>query len=331
MSRNYAVVGGAGILLAAYAFINPLRIEHFLMLAGLSFLWILSRPTRQFVLMFLPLFLFVWVYDLLRVFASRAVHIVSLQAVHQAELALFGWTHNGVQISPVEYFEQNHHVVFDLLGAAWYSSHILTVVGFTLFLWWSQQRSEQAKHKTHTEGDLARFLWGFLAVNIVGFTIQVCFPVAPPWYLSEFGNVMPSPGMVGDPAGLARVDALFGSSYFAGVYGQATYIFGAMPSLHVAYPVWIALNTQSVRGRILGWSYAALMAFFAVYLTHHYILDLLAGAGISILIYRLLKTRALEMLPLRIYQWLVRQFLESNPEPALEGSRLPSVESEILH
>lgn len=336
MSRNYAFVGGAGILLAAYALVNPLRAEHLFMLGALGVLWLFSRMTRQFVLLFLPLFLFVWLYDLLRVFSVHATHIVSIQAVHQAELALFGWMQDGVRIGPVEYFEMHHHVVLDLLGAVWYSSHILTVLSFTVFLWWSQRRSAM---KPRSAGDFSRFLWGFLAINLVGFTIQVLFPVAPPWYVSEFGHAMPSPGMVGDPAGLARVDALFGSSYFAGVYGKASYVFGAMPSLHVAYPVWIALNTRSVVGRILGWSYAAAMAFFAVYLTHHYILDLLAGAGISILVYRLLKTKALVMMPLRFHLWLERQFLESDAKPNVESNveprirvrRLWPVKSEIMH
>lgn len=298
------------------------------MLAALGILWWFSRATRQFVLMMLPLFLFVWIYDLLRVFSGRAVHVVSVNAVHNAELALFGWMQAGEKIGPIEYFEVHHHVIVDLLGALWYSTHIAVVLGFTMFLWWSQRRETMTPRP---EDDLARFLWGFLAINLVGFTIQVLFPVAPPWYISEFGNVMPSPGTLGDPAGLARVDALFGGSYFAGIYSQASYVFGAMPSLHVAYPVWIALNTRSVWGRILGWSYAAAMAFFAVYLTHHYILDLIAGAGISITVYGLLKTKILGRVPQGIYLWLTAQFLTAKSISfSIRGAFLPT-DSELLH
>ncbi len=328
MSKNYALLGSTGVFVATYAMINPLRLEHFLMLVALGLLWWFSRATRQFVLMLLPLFLFLWVYDLLRVFSDRAVHVVSVQAVHNAELALFGWMHAGQKIGPVEYFEMHHNVVVDLLGALWYSTHIAVVLGFTLFLWWSQRRSTL---KPRPEGDLARFLWGFLAINLVGFTIQVLFPVAPPWYISEFGNVMPSLGTLGDPAGLARVDALFGGSYFAGIYGKASYVFGAMPSLHVAYPVWIALNTRSVVGRIVGWSYAAAMAFFAVYLTHHYILDLIAGAGISITLYGLFKTTRLGKVPQGIYQWLAAQFLTVKSASISVPGIFSPTKSELLH
>ncbi len=231
-------------------------------------------------------------------------------------------------MGPVEYFEVNHNVVLDLLGALWYSTHIAVVLGFTLFLWWSQRRSAQNERPT---GDLARFLWGFLALNLVGFTIQVLFPVAPPWYISEFGNVMPGPGTLGDPAGLARVDALFGGGYFAGIYGQASYVFGAMPSLHVAYPVWIALNTRSAWGRVLGWSYASAMAFFAVYLTHHYILDVLAGAAISTTVYVLFRTTALGKVPQGIYQWLAAQFLVAKSKSISLAEIFSPTNSELLH
>lgn len=298
------------------------------MLGALGILWWFSRATRQLVLMLLPLFLFVWIYDLLRVFSVRSEHIVSVDAVHHAELALFGWTQAGVLMGPVDYFETHHHIVVDLLGALWYSTHIAVVLGFTAFLWWSQRRTAL---KPRPEADLARFLWGFLAINLVGFTIQVLFPVAPPWYISEFGNVMPGAATLGDPAGLSRVDAFFGGGYFAGIYGHASYVFGAMPSLHVAYPVWIALNTRSVVGRIVGWSYAAAMAFFAVYLTHHYILDLLAGAGISVMVYGLLKTKTLGKVPFGIYQWLAVTFLETKQKAVSVRELFSPPESELFH
>src|SRR5262249_73366 len=56
-------------------------------------------------------------------------------------------------------------------------------------------------------------------------------------------------------------------------------VFGAMPSLHVAYPLMVVMFTWD-RGWI--WrggtiAFTALVSFAAVYLGHHYVLDLVAG------------------------------------------------------
>jgi phosphatidylglycerophosphatase A len=41
---------------------------------------------------------------------------------------------------------------------------------------------------------------------------------------------------------LARVDASMGLHYFAGMYGRASDVLGAMPSLHVAYALLVAVE-----------------------------------------------------------------------------------------
>jgi membrane-associated phospholipid phosphatase len=57
-------------------------------------------------------------------------------------------------------------------------------------------------------------------------------------------------------------------------------VFGAVPSLHVAYALLVALEGWSVL--TYGWRVAAVaffltMCFSAVYLDHHWVLDALAG------------------------------------------------------
>ncbi|MBA2661234.1 MAG: inositol phosphorylceramide synthase [Bradymonadaceae bacterium] len=315
MTRNQIIAAGLALVLIAYSLLNPLRLEHLLMLAALATLWFVSRVTREFVLVFSPIVAFVWIYDLLRIFSARAERAVSLSEVREAELAIFGWSADGARIGPVEFFIDRHHPVLDLIGAAWYSSHMATIIGFGLFLWWTQRRAGVVAHSVR----LHRFMWGFLFVNLIGFLVQVFFPVAPPWYVEQFGYAVPEGAMLGDPGGLARVDQLIGFGYFAGIYGKAAYVFGAMPSLHVAYPVWIALNARSLAGRSAAWFYASGMAFFAVYFTHHYVLDLVAGAAFSLGAYVLLTRTALAQVPVRIHGMLRAQFLESEqPAQAIE-------------
>jgi len=73
---------------------------------------------------------------------------------------------------------------------------------------------------------------------------------------------------------------VLGIHYFAGIYGRSSDLYGAVPSLHVAYPLLIVLEGwRSFRwpGRALTLVFCASMSFAAVYLDHHWIIDVLLG------------------------------------------------------
>jgi membrane-associated phospholipid phosphatase len=79
---------------------------------------------------------------------------------------------------------------------------------------------------------------------------------------------------------LARVDAWLGVPYFAGMYGRASDVFGAMPSLHVAYALIVVLvgwPSLPPLWRAASLAFFFLMTFAAVYLDHHWVLDAVAG------------------------------------------------------
>jgi len=129
-----------------------------------------------------------------------------------------------------------------------------------------------------------RVCWGFLVVNAIGVIIYVLYPAAPPWYVLQYGPGPADLAAPPSPAGTARFDALLGIRYFAGFYSRSTNVFGAMPSLHAAYPFLMMLFVWS-RGwawRIPSGLFALLVAFSAVYLTHHYVLDVIAGMGAAV-------------------------------------------------
>jgi len=126
--------------------------------------------------------------------------------------------------------------------------------------------------------------WAFCWLGLISCATYYIYPAAPPWYLAQYGpgpalaSVAPSPG------GAARVDELLGVSLFAGFYGRSPNVFGAVPSLHVAIPLLaagFAWRMGSLRGMTA--AYALLMAFAALYLNHHYVLDLLWGAAYALL------------------------------------------------
>jgi membrane-associated phospholipid phosphatase len=124
-----------------------------------------------------------------------------------------------------------------------------------------------------------RLAWVFLVTNLIGVLTYMVFPVAPPWYILEYGPGPAQLSAVGSAAGAARFDALLGISYFEQFYGRSPNVFGAMPSLHTAYPI---LATLAVWKKGWGWRlicglFAVAVGFSAVYLSHHYILDVLGG------------------------------------------------------
>src|SRR5260370_17040837 len=85
-------------------------------------------------------------------------------------------------------------------------------------------------------------------------------------------------------AGCARFDALLGIDYFSSFYSRNPNVFGAMPSLHVTYPLTVVWYTWD-RGwawRIAAIGFALLVSFAAVYLAHHYLIDVIAGAALAV-------------------------------------------------
>jgi membrane-associated phospholipid phosphatase len=117
-------------------------------------------------------------------------------------------------------------------------------------------------------------------VNLVGWSIWLVYPAAPPWYVDTYGLGPAIDGVAASTAGLARFDALLHLPLAASFYAKSANVFGAMPSLHVAYATLVAWVVFPLGGK-LRWAtiaFAVSMAFSAVYLRHHYILDVMAGA-----------------------------------------------------
>ena len=67
-------------------------------------------------------------------------------------------------------------------------------------------------------------------MNLVGVIIQIAFPCAPPWYELREGLTPANYSMRGSPAGLARIDAIFGGFGYTMAFSGAPVVFGAFPS-----------------------------------------------------------------------------------------------------
>jgi inositol phosphorylceramide synthase catalytic subunit len=246
------------------------RWELALLLVAIPALALGTPAMRKLYAGLYPLAVVGLVYDAMR-FAkqlglrSASVHVCDLR---QLDARLFGVEVGGVRTTVHDVLQAHATIGLDLLCAVPYATYIFAAVGCAIYLYRRDYRAFQ------------RFTWTFMVVNLAGFVTYHIYPAAPPWYFHTHGcaidlDVAPSPG-----PNLTRVDALLGIHYFASLYGRSNDVFGAVPSLHVSYPLIILLEGYRLFGRPLR---AAAVAFFvtmcfaAVYLDHHWVFDVALG------------------------------------------------------
>lgn len=218
-----------------------------------------------------PMLLVAILYDAMRFvrhvgITPARVHVCDLRAL---EARLFG---NGSE-TVHDWIQRRDVLALDLVSALPYGTFLFTVVAAAFWLAWAHRPA------------LLRIAWAFFFVNLASFLVHHLWPSAPPWYFHLHGcavdvSVGPSEG-----PNLARVDQFLGYPYFHGLYARSQDVFGAVPSLHVGYPLLIlragwAHFSRTVRAAAIG--YEALMAFAAVWLDHHWIVDLALGAAFAL-------------------------------------------------
>ncbi len=123
----------------------------------------------------------------------------------------------------------------------------------------------------------------------LGAIVYWLAPTAPPWYASSEQALSARELPV-----VRRMMVEYGEEFWQDRWGSLYSVFGgnplaAMPSLHFATSLMAALLLAEV-GPLpgaIGASYAAVLGFALVYLGEHYAVDLIAGAGLTIAVYRL--------------------------------------------
>ena len=286
-----AVIGGLG----------GLRLDHVL-IGSLGLLDLYNEKTRRFLRQFFPFIATGAIYDSMRYFywpaIANRVHVAGPYELERSWFGIGGRT-------PNEWFLAHHWPALDLACGFAY----LVFVGEYLaaaFLLFFRQRSDL----------LRTFAVAFLLVNVLGFATYFIYPVAPPWYVTGYGfgparlDVQPA------AAAASRFDLLLGTHFFDGIYGRGIDVYGAYPSLHVAYPLLVIWAT--FRARELRWARAPAIGFFllmclsAVYLQHHYVIDVLLGIAYAIATLALLGS-----LPALAHRSAARA---SSAQPAASGS-----------
>lgn len=241
--------------------------------AALTVVLVLAGPRGlRWAEVTLPFLFAVISYDLFGLIAHLRADVL-VAGPHELERALFG-VHDGDRVVVLaEYFATRTHVVADVICGAAYMLYLYFVIGISVLLM-----------ALGRERPVRVLGLAFLGTHLVAFVIWLVLPVAPPWYVMEYGLGPAHLDVPGSAAGAIRFDHFFGIDYFEHFYAQSRNPFGAVPSLHVAYPVLLAaaVRREHLAFRVVVGILLAAVATGAVYLGHHYVLDLLAGAAVAL-------------------------------------------------
>jgi hypothetical protein len=271
--------------LALSYFLVSYKVDQLVLVGLFNLAFYASAITRKFIVGF-SIFIVYWIiYDYMKAFPNYNYATVHIEDIYNLEKHIFGISVRSELLTPNEYWRYNGNTALDIICGIFYLCWIPVPMGFALYLFFKNRR------------DFLLFLLTFVLVNFIGFVIYYTFPAAPPWYVQYhgFNFISHTPG---NTAGLAKFDTYFNVSVFKSIYSKGSNVFAAMPSLHSSYPVivlYYGLKNKLGKANLFFGVVMVGIWFAAVYLSHHYVLDVLAGitcAAIGISLFNWILSRS---------------------------------------
>ncbi len=192
-----------------------------------------------------------------------------LPAAHTfPQLRLDAWLGGGVVPTlrlQHAFYDAAHPGWWDFVALAIYTSHFVLSPAIALVLWLTD------RHR------FLKFLTWFVAVTTAGYVTYALFPAVPPWLASQHGDLAPTHRLARELWSILGGHRM--AEMFSGTNVYANDV-AAIPSLHAAYPLLIAMffwRTASPAMRLVLALYVVLMPFVLVYGAEHYVLDILLG------------------------------------------------------
>lgn len=255
------------------------RSDQLFLVILFNLLYYISFPTRKFILGFSVYIAYWIVFDYMKAFPNYEYNAVNIESLYNAEKQLFGIEHNGRIVTPNEYWLLNTTSFLDVLSGVFYLCWVPVPLIFSAFMFFKDREQ------------FMQFALTFFFVNILGFIVYYIYPAAAPWYVQIHGFEFHA-NTPGNTAGLQRFDDFFNVRIFQSLYAKSSNVFAAMPSLHSSYPLIVVYYGLKNK---LGWMnilFVVVMVgiwFAAVYTSHHYVLDVIAGiicGGVGIFIFQ---------------------------------------------
>ncbi len=252
-----------------------------------------------------PFVLLILAYEALRGMADNLDKRVDVRFPIDVDRVLF-FGHLPTNFLQDHLWDPDHLHWYDYLSAYMHTTHFLVPLAFAFVLWLWNRRAYW------------RFVASYVLLMYAGFVTYLLFPVAPPWWASNQGDI-------------GHVDTILGTVlsqhvashpiHLAYQYFDANQV-AAMPSLHAAFPVLVWLVCWKLQPR-WGWAlfvYPLTMAFAVVYLGEHYVADVLAGwiYGVAAfaLVWRAPWRQETAPFPVRLYSEEVAAMRRKAPSPA---------------
>jgi len=263
-----------------------IRSDHLVLLSALSVLYFFNESTHRITIGLFPIIATWWILDAIRLVPSYWFNEVHIMDLYKAELNLFGIVKEGIKITPNQFLQQYNHSFLHLLTGLTYLMWIPIPCALCIILYFKSKKN------------LLPYTICFLLTNLLGIFLYYQYPAAPPWYVDAFGFEF-YPQTKGSAARLIQFDRISGIPVFEGIYANSFNVFGAVPSLHSAYPVLSFFYAHKARLYLLSYAlfiYIWLTWFTAVFTNHHYVIDVLLGlvcslVAISIIEQILLKSK----------------------------------------
>lgn len=260
-------VGLSVIYLLLSAFLIGFKSDQVLLVMIFNGFYYASVITRKFIIGY-SIFIAYWImYDYMKAIPNYLYNEVSIEDLYKIEKGLFGISTNGMILTPNEYWHLNTTTFLDIISGLFYLMWIPVPLAFATWLFFKNRKQ------------FLYFSLTFVLVNMIGFVIYYIYPAAAPWYVQIYGFDF-DPSTPGNTAGLIRFDKYFNFPVFQTIYTKGSNVFAAMPSLHASYPLIVLYYGIKNNLRFRNVFLAVVMLgiwFAAVYASHHYVLDVLAG------------------------------------------------------
>ncbi len=236
-------------------------------------LFYLTKHTRKFIIGF-SIFIVYWIlFDYMKAFPNYLFNSVHIADLYNHEKGIFGIHFNGRILTPNEYWKIHTTAFLDVLTGLFYLMWVPVPLAFAAYLFFKNKQQ------------FLYFSLTFVLVNLLGFVVYYTYPAAPPWYIQEHGFAFLA-HTPGNTAGLSRFDKFFDIHLFRSIYSKGSNVFAAMPSLHSSYPVIVLYYGLKNKVGKINIFFALVMLgiwFAAVYTSHHYLLDVLAGITCAVI------------------------------------------------
>lgn len=267
-------LGISALYLIISYFLVGFKTDQLVLIGIFNTLYYLTSTTRKFIIGF-SIFIVYWIiYDYMKAFPNYNYNTVHIQDLYNFEKSVFGIEQAGKLLTPNEYWLLHTNSFLDVMTGFFYLMWVPVPLAFAAFLFFTNEKR-----------NFLNFLLTFVWVNLLGFVVYYLYPAAPPWYVQQHGFEFIA-GTPGNTAGLVRFDSFFGIELFKSIYSKGSNVFAAMPSLHSAYPLIVVYYGTKGKFRKANVFFITVMLgiwFAAVYTSHHYLADVLAGITTAII------------------------------------------------